>query len=164
VLRVVIFSFCLFFELFCLGLRKQGRRSVPEAGHGSPFDHLQGKIKKYFQGKYTFSHTRRHSVTTFVADSSAVPLEFSLLLHTTLVQFPFHQSQSRLVHLLGRVGRPQPAEILSLVQVLNLHALPLYWRSWPRISDANFSAQAIRDIPCPNRVTKRRFRESTQPP
>lgn len=112
-----------------------------------------------------FFFSSRHIVCTTSSHSSIFPFEFCChLLHNTLTQSLFHHIQSRLVHLLGTVGRPQPAAQLSLVQVSYLHFIPSNFNLRPRNSYAHFSTQVIRDTLCPNKATKRRVRESTQPP
>jgi len=69
-----------------------------------------------------------------------------------------------LVHLLGRVGRPQPAATLSLSQVSLIDGTPYYFIQRPRRLNENFLIEITYDIPCPKEATRRRVRESTQPP
>ena len=112
-----------------------------------------------------FLPSSRHILCTTTSNSSIFPFGFCYhLLHTTLTQFPFHHIQSRLVHLFGRVGRPQPAATLPLARASYLHDIPSYFNLRPRNSCAHFSVQVIRDTPCPNKATRRRVRESPQPP
>ena len=137
----------------------------PEAGTVLFRPSAGENLRENFQTKLYFFTPPLFLIVTTFSDFSAFRVEFTLLLHPTLVPlFSFHHIQSRLVHLFGRVGRPQPAAILSLVQVSQLHEIPLYWYRCPRISYANFPTQTIRDVLCPNQVTKRKSREATQPP
>ena len=103
------------------------------------------------------------------SSSSLLPIDFCHLLKTSLGQFPSPHTQNRLVRLIGRVGRPQPAATLSLLEVSLLdgnknYILPSFCKG-PRNSYAlSSSPEYTTDVPCPKEATKRRVRESTQPP
>jgi hypothetical protein len=88
-------------------------------------------------------------------------------LSPSIGQFPL-DARHCLVHIFGRVARLQRAATLSLLKVCFLDGkapnFPPYFTQGTRNNYAASSILVSNNIPCPKEATKRRVRESTQPP